>query len=155
MRSLLLFFSFVALMGLSAPALQAQAACGPRPIAVIPKGTGAEQMAAHKLNFTNAVIAESVHYAETHRTKLVSFMERVIQKDAGADATSTSEASLAPAKPPVTQTPATGVDRQKEIIAVFKGLKIQDAAGITIAKSKLGLIDEFEAIMLGKSAASH
>lgn len=151
MRFFIILISFAAILGLGAEALRAQAACAPRPIAVIPKGSGAEQMAAHKLNFTNAVVAENVHYAETHRTKLVSFMERVIQKDAGPAAAT----SPAPAVAQQPANPATGLDRQKEIIAVFKSLKIQDATGIASAKSKLGLVDEFETIMLGKTASTH
>lgn len=156
MKRTLLTISLFTLLLATSGNLQAQAACAPRPIATSPSGSGVAQMAAYKTNFTNAVNAGNSRYAEMHRQKLVSFMERDVLKSTSATAVA-STASLPDAADPLkVKSAAEDLARQKAIIASLKTLSITDANSLASAKSKLGMLDEFEKIMQKKvPAATH
>jgi hypothetical protein len=152
-RTLLTISMFTLLVAMSSN-LQAQAACAPRPISTSPSGSGVAQMATYKTNFSNAVIAGNARYAEMHRQKLVSFMERDVLKSTSTTAVA-SAAGLPDAADPLKVKSATeDLARQKAIIASLKTMSITDANSLASAKSKLGMLDEFEQIMQKKVPAT-
>jgi hypothetical protein len=142
MRSRIFALSLIALFSVLFSGLQAQSSCSVKPATVRPYGSGQAQMAAYKINFSNALHAGSVQYSEIHRLKLIEFMERVLQKIPYQAALAQGD-SLEDNQ----RTPAENLARQREILDSLKPLHIVNAATIATAKEKLCLVDEFEAIM--------
>jgi hypothetical protein len=147
MKSIKILSSMLLMLSISLSGLQAQPACSLRPTTKFPGGSAAEQMAAYKFNFKHAVEVGNVQYSEIHRQKLVAFMDRVVVK-------ARSEASMPVASAQPTDSLASigpslmaQAIRQAEIKGIIAAISIVDLSGIAIAKEKLCLVDEFEALM--------
>ena len=121
-----------------------------------PATSGMPVLSAYRLNFKSALEQGNLPMAQAHRTKLVSFMEREIQ----ASEALTSVGAVVGKKPSKATTAkakaaATDLARQKSILSEIKGLNLDNATGLTAAKAKLPLIDEFDKIMAKKATSTH
>ena len=127
--------TLLALLMVGYSSLQAQgaAASTTRPVK-----SGMPVISAYNNNLQNAVYQGDVQMAQAHRTKLVNFMERDLQ--------SVEAASVAAPTKVANPTQVQNLNRQKAILAEIKALNLDNAAGLSAAKAKLPLIDEYESL---------
>ncbi len=147
------FFLLIGCMALAASGVHAQAACGARPLMTRPSGSAFSQFGSYRSNFEHAVNDGNARYAEMHRMKLVSFLEREVlrvspAKVGAADATTTAGPNPSTETAEKSKEAEADVARKQAIVATFRDMKILDAEGLAQAKSKLGLLAEYEKIML-------
>jgi hypothetical protein len=104
-------------------------------------------MTAYRNNLAGALDQGNIQMAQAHQMKLVNFMQR--------DITNTEAAMAAPNAAKSSEAAVKDLNRQKEILAEIKALKLDNVDALNAAKSKLPMLEEFEVILNKKAPATN